>query len=243
MNIFWTLVAIALVFAIFWVGARWIFGGYFNRRVMAGGDKKHADKFPRRDLNANINPSQLGNEVDLWPDRTGARTRKELGARKAADVTYAGDREEHKGVRDTAKLNQAQGATEQQRPANDRTATGVVQSDPAKPFIKPGIRREAQPGPHEHGPGTQAKADLAPEDHYGEDRPASRDIAPDQNPTQWHPREHGVPGDHYRNGHHRSATGPERRSDAKDPYAHAPVPGPNHIPPEAGQELPPGTQP
>ena len=60
--------------------------------------KIHDDKeSPHRDLSANVNPSQLGNEVDLWPDRTGARTRRELGARHAADVTFVGDAEEHKG--------------------------------------------------------------------------------------------------------------------------------------------------
>ena len=57
-------------------------------RIQSGGDVRTG----QRDLGANVNPSQLGNEVDLWPDRTGARTRRELGARQATDVTYAGDR-------------------------------------------------------------------------------------------------------------------------------------------------------
>jgi len=52
-----------------------------------------------KDLGANVNPSQHGNEVDLWPDRTGARTRRELGARQATDVTFAGDRLEVKDLR------------------------------------------------------------------------------------------------------------------------------------------------
>ncbi|HYF91333.1 MAG TPA: hypothetical protein VD969_03700 [Symbiobacteriaceae bacterium] len=52
----------------------------------------------QRDLGANVNPSQHGNEVDLWPDRTGARTRRELGAREATDVSFVGDRVEAKGA-------------------------------------------------------------------------------------------------------------------------------------------------
>ena len=67
--------------------------------------------------------------------------------------------------------------------------------------------------------------------------------APDQSSTQWHPEDHGAPGDHMRGGHHRSATAPEDHSTATDPFAHAPVPGPNHVPPSGGQELPPNTQP
>jgi hypothetical protein len=150
-----------------------------------------------------VNPSQLGNEVDLWPDRTGARTRRELGARHATDVTFVGDRIEHK--EGTQALAAAQ-------------------------TLAAGTQGEAQ-------------ADLAPEDEFGEDRPAHRTTAPDAQPTQWHPKDHGVPGDHIRDGHHRSATAPERHSDATDPYAHAPIPGPNHIPPEGGVEFPPAVRP
>lgn len=47
-----------------------------------------------RDLGANINPSATGNQVNLWPDRTGAQTRYELGARDTTDMTFAGDRPE-----------------------------------------------------------------------------------------------------------------------------------------------------
>lgn len=59
----------------------------------------------QRDLGANINPSQLGNEVDLWPDRTGAQTRRELGARKATDVTFVGDRIEDPAKKKVRKLD------------------------------------------------------------------------------------------------------------------------------------------
>lgn len=128
-------------------------------------------------------------------------------------------------------------------PAADVNAMGQPQSDPTNPPVSPGIRRQEHPSRHEHGPGTKQAADLAPEDIYGEDRPAPRTTAPDAQPTQWHPDEHGVPGDHVREGHHRSATAPETRSDATDAYAHAPVPGPNHIPPEGGADFPPKVRP
>lgn len=49
-----------------------------------------------RDLGANINPSATGNQVNLWPDRTGAQTRYELGARDTTDMTFVGDRPEAK---------------------------------------------------------------------------------------------------------------------------------------------------
>lgn len=50
----------------------------------------------QRDLGANINPSATGNQVDLWPDRTGAQTRCELGALDTNDMTFTGDRPEPK---------------------------------------------------------------------------------------------------------------------------------------------------
>lgn len=215
MGFFSVVIGLALAVFMFYVGARWVAGARRNREVRNG-------ELPTRDLGANINPSQQGNEVDLWPDRTGARTRRELGARRAANVTYAGDREE--GGRRRGH------------------AAGPVAAPAARP--EPGAtRREVKPGPHEHGPGTQAKADLAPEDEFGEDRPARRTTAADNPPTQWHPDQHGVPGDHYREGHHRSATAPEKESTATDPSAHAPIPGPNHISPQDGSDFPPGVRP
>lgn len=209
MQFFWILLVSAGVLALFFMGARLTGGG--RRRVTT----EHRDREGRggRDLGANVNPSQAGNQVDLWPDRTGARTRRELGARHATDVTFTGERAE-----------------------NNKTAAGVRQSDPARPAPRPGVRREVADGEVEAG--GQATANIAPEDAYGEDRPANRTIPPDQPPTQWHPREHGVPGDHIRGGHHRSATAPERKSRAHDPFAHAPVPGPSHVPPEGGVEFP-----
>lgn len=226
MGFVFSLLAVALVLGLFWAGARLVNGGEGagRRRARVGG------------------PSQTGNELDLFPDRTGARTKLELGAKEATNHTYQGDKEEPT-ARPTGTPNQAGGRQTALHPVNKETAYGVVQSDPTSPAMQPGIRREVQPGPHEHGPGTQPAADLAPEDQYGEDRPANRTMAPDQPPTQWHPRQHGVPGDHIREGHHRSATAPIKTSDATDPYAHQPVPGPNHIPPEAGQELPENVRP
>lgn len=209
MQALWTLLGIALF-------------GYLFYMLVTGARRRGERSFvpvhkvgkhgPERDLGGNINPSQHGNEVDLWPDRTGARTRRELGARHAVDMTFAGDRPERK--------------------------QGGVAALAARP--EPGA---AHAGPHEHGPGTNPRADLAPEDHLGEDRPAARTHAPDAQPTQWHPDSHGVPGGHDREGHHRSASGPERITSTSDPYAHAPVPGPNHILPQGGDELPPGTRP
>lgn len=186
MGFFWVILTAAFLLAAFAIGFRWAVG---RRARPALRPENRADGPPARDLGANINPSQHGNERDLWPDRTGAQTRTELGAKHAANVTYVGDREE-------------------------------------------------QPGPHEHRPGTDAAADFAPEDEFGEDRPANRTTAPDNPPTQWHPDEHGVMGDHVRDGHHTSASAPEKISTAHDPYAHAPVPGPNHIIPDSGNELP-----
>jgi hypothetical protein len=174
-----------------------------------------------RSLGANVNPSQLGNEVDLWPDRTGPQTRRELGARDASDVTFVGDRVEQKGP--TKAQAQVQPP---HMPSNQHEAA------------------EATPGGHEHGPGTNPAADLAAEDIMGEDRPVPRTTAPDQQPTQWHPEEHGAPGVHIRDGHDRFATAPKTRGEAGgDPFAHAPVPGPNHMPTEAGQEFPPDVRP
>lgn len=218
MGVIWTILAVAVGIYLFYAGARWVAGG--RQRAELGGrsgdEDLDSERFPRVDRGANINPSQLGNEVDLWPDRTGARTRRELGARHAADVSFVGDREEHK-----------QGAGAQQ----------PVQAQ-ARPSA-PGVRREVQPSMQTGGPGSPTGNALAPEAEFGEDRPAARTTAPDQPPTQWHPRDHGAPGDHYREGHHRSATAPERKSDATDPFAHAPVPGPNHLPPETGDRIPP----
>jgi hypothetical protein len=249
MGFIWTVLAAAVAVAVFWMGARWVAGGRSRRKAILS-EERNEQGVPRRSLGANVNPSQLGNEADLWPDRTGPRTRRELGARHAADVTFTGDREEHKGRGHTATQGQQQGqgtAAQEQR-----AAAGMVSKppedtarQPAKQAAasKPGVRREIQPGPHEHGPGTNPAADLAPEDEFGEDRPANRTTAPDAPPTQWHPDQHGVPGDHYREGHHRSATAPETQSDATDPYAHAPFPGPNHIIPESGSELPSDVRP
>lgn len=169
MQLLWILAVVAGLLAIFFLGARTTLPG--RERVANARDGQG-----RRDLGANVNPSQAGNEVNLWPDRTGPRTRRELGARHAVDMTFTGNREERR--------------------------------------------------------------DLDPEDHHGDDRVVPRTTAPDQPPTQWHPANHGVPGDHYRDGHHRSATAPERKSTATDPYAHAPVRGPNHLPPEGGVDFP-----
>ncbi len=316
MPLILTVLLAVAVLVLFWMGARFVMAYGDDRQSGRLGDEKQADKFPRRDLNANVNPSQLGNEADLWPDRTGARTRRELGARHAADVTYQGDAEEHGAVAADVtphyparsrleaqalmhkykELGQADpeavrgagagaersggaaaadaGHGAAQRPASggaaglgavpgtgeenpeasgtggdlwatqppgEATAYGVVQSDPAAPAQNPGIRRQVQAGLDASETGQDGE--LAPEDAYGEDRPANRTQAPDAPPTQWHPKNHGVPGDHERNGYHTSATGPEKISDAKDPYAHAPVPGPNHIPPESGEDFPDGIRP
>jgi hypothetical protein len=279
MSLIWALLGIALLVALFVTVAR------MGRKV---GDQTPADLQPQRrpepggdqyrheqvqtgdrDLGANINPSQTGNEADLWPDRTGARTRRELGARQATDVTFVGDRVEHKEgsqagaepAAQTATATAAGGAaagkaaapagqsqsTEQTQSAEpvaqDIDTMGEPQSDPSFPPVQAGIRRDEQPSMHEEGPGTNAAADLAPEDKFGELQPAPRIFAPDGQPLQWHPDQHGVPGDHIRDGHHTSATAPEQQSDATDPYAHAPLPGPNHIPPEGGVDFPPNVQP
>lgn len=169
MQLIWILAAGAGLLALFLMGARLTGGG--RERVTTG--QRKAEGRGGRDLGANINPSQTGNEVNLFPDRTGAQTRRELGARHAVDMTFTGEREEHSG----------------------------------------------------------------------EERVVPRTSAPDQPPTQWHPKEHGVPGDHFRDGHHRSATAPERKSTATDPGAHAPGPGPNHVPPEGGVEFPDDVRP
>lgn len=226
MGWIWMLAAAAFLLACFLMGARLTGGG--RERVTTANRRR--DGKGGRDLGANVNPSQTGNEKDLWPDRTGARTRTELGARHAVDMTFAGDREEHHG-------RQAMG--------------GPNRSDPARPAPQPGVRREVADGSVEPRPASktagqgagQATADLDPEDAYGEDRPAVRTSSPDQPPTQFHPEEHGVPGDHLRFGHHRSATAPERRSSATDPAAHAPAPGPNHVPPAEGVDFPGDIQP
>lgn len=253
MQVVWTLLGIALfvyLFVMLVTGARRRGETSFVKPQKIG---RHG---PDRDLGANINPSQHGNEVDLWPDRTGAQTRRELGARNPVDMTFRGDRPEQKGGRVAAPAARPEPTRHQAPPMNPDTFARVVERPDympitdsgsreagADPAPSPGVRREVQAGPHEHGPGTNARADLAPEDHLGEDRPAPRTHAPDAQPTQWHPENHGVPGDHYRDGHHRSASAPERTVSTSDPYAHAPLPGPNHILPEGGDELPPGTRP
>ncbi|HLN62870.1 MAG TPA: hypothetical protein VK464_15110 [Symbiobacteriaceae bacterium] len=207
MTIVWLLLAAVVLFYV------------LPRMVRGGAEDENRVRTGQRDLGANVSPSQLGNEVDLWPDRTGARTRRELGARHATDVTFVGDRIEHKEGTQALAAAQTLAAGTQGEAQADVNAVG------------------------KHGPGTNTAADLAPEDEFGEDRPAHRTTAPDAQPTQWHPKDHGVPGDHIRDGHHRSATAPERHSDATDPYAHAPIPGPNHIPPEGGVEFPPDVRP
>lgn len=108
--------------------------------------------------------------------------------------------------------------------------------------VRAGVRREERPA--SAGNDVTDGGSLAPEDEFGEDRPANRTDAPDQQPTRWHPEEHGTPGQRLRDGHHRSGTAPERITTATDPYAHAPVPGPAHVPPEGGwptdpREIPP----
>ncbi|MFZ5817349.1 MAG: hypothetical protein ACOY93_18960 [Bacillota bacterium] len=180
MEWIYVLAALGGMLALFFFGVRLVGGG---RRVPTAAERD-PDGRGGRDLGGNINPGQEGNRVGLWPLRTGARTRRELGARQAEDRTFTGERPERSGT-----------------------------------------------------------PDLAPEDALGEDRPANRTVPPDQPPTQPHPREHGVPGDHIRGGHHRSATAPERKTGATDPHAHAPVPGPNHIPPEDGVDFPRNIQP
>lgn len=239
----WAIALVVVAVAFYYGLPRVLFFG--RNKVAAGPEDKNQDKFPRRDLNANINPSQGGNEADLWPDRTGARTRKELGARRAADVTFRGDREEHKGPNRSITPNRPEASPLVSRTAPDGEGADLngAAAGAASPALQPGVRHKMVPSRHEHGPGTNAQADLALEDEFGENRPAPRTTSPDQPPTQWHPDGHGAPGHHLRDGHHRSASGPIRRTDATDPYAHAPVPGPNHVPPESGQELPPGTHP
>lgn len=62
-------------------------------------------------------------------------------------------------------------------PAREATRKAIAEASS-------GVRREVSPGPHEHGPGTNPAADLAPEDALGEDRPAARTTAPDGQPTR-----------------------------------------------------------
>jgi hypothetical protein len=205
MDIIWSLLGVVLI-------------TWFVSAFIARGARRRGQRALARMGGPQARPEGKGpgrSEVDLWPDRTGPQTRRELGARHATDVTFAGDRIEHK---------------------HERKATAAA-------IAKAKGEAQAAPGRHEHGPGTNPAADLAPEDEFGEDRPAARTTAPDAPPTQWHPKDHGVPGDHIRDGHHRSATAPERNSSATDPYAHAPVPGPNHIPPEGGVDFPPHVSP
>lgn len=205
MGFLWTLIGLALIVAVFWFGAR-LFAGAPRPAADPQRRPEPADQKPARDLDANINPSQTGNLVDKWPDRTGARTQAELGARTGA-VPHNGDP------------------------------------------VTPGVRREINPGPHEHGPGTRP-ASLAPEAEFGEDRPANRTVAPDQPPTQWHPKDAGSLSGYVVDEHRRPASGPAQSAEfttrsgpSADPMAHAQVPGPNHIPPPDGQELLPGKRP
>lgn len=230
MQLLWILAVTAGLIAILLMGAQ--IGRGARRQATNGG--RQADGRSGRDLGANINPSQTGNEVNLWPDRTGARTRRELGARHAVDMTFAGDREEQKapaggGTAIGGPGQAAPGGPGQFTPGGDGQAAAVVTAGSLDPtgMTPLGVAQAQSP-----------RAGLDPEAEFGENRVAPRTTAPDQPPTQWHKEENGVPGDHYRDGHHRSATAPERRSTATDPYAHAPVPGPNHLPPDGGADLP-----
>ncbi|HYG58555.1 MAG TPA: hypothetical protein VD902_10905 [Symbiobacteriaceae bacterium] len=227
MNWLWAAVGVGLLIVFFGTFGGWNLN---RRRVPAGGGREV--RRGGRDLGANINPSQAGNEVDLWPDRTGPRTRRELGARQATDVTYAGDRVERKaadaGDRAQRRATGAGDRAQRRGAAVPQATAGAANDRPAS---------EASPGR------SAAGGPLKPEDEFSENRPAIRNTAPDGQPTQWHPDQHGVPGDHMREGHHRSASGPERRSTATDPAAHAPLPGPNHMPTPEGQNFPPDVRP
>lgn len=204
MTFFLVLLVAGAAVLIFLLGAR-IAMGPGRGRGTAAQDHKANDP-PQRDLNANINPSQTGNELDLFPDRTGARTRLELGAKDAANVSYTGIREEHRGG-------------QQEIPGHNPGAP--ARQDPA--------------------PGAPAGG-LALEAVYGEDRPANRTEAPDQPPTQYHPPEHGRPGEHLRAGHIRSATAPTN-ADVAGPPGEAPLAGPRHVPPADGVPFPPDIRP
>jgi hypothetical protein len=70
MGFFWVVITLAVVGAFFYLGAR----------MMAG-------RAPARRPES----TQTGGKTNFWPDRTGARTRKELGAKDTRDVTFAGD--------------------------------------------------------------------------------------------------------------------------------------------------------
>lgn len=218
----WLFMALVLGLAVFWVAAKWA-RRTDDGRVRAGAGNK-VDHTPGHVLNSNPTPTQT--EQPLWPDRTGAQTRRELGARHAVDISFDGTHEEHK-----------------RPPDRQATKAAIAAATGAGGGAQSGVRREVQPGPHESGPGAHPAADLPAEAEYGEDRPANRTTAPDQPPTQWEPANSGAPGDHYRDGHHRSATAPEKQSSATDPFAHAPTPGPNHIIPPGGDQLPPETRP
>jgi hypothetical protein len=199
-----------------------------------------------------------GDQAELWPDRTGPQTKQELGAREAgheqnlspgASPAKEQSRAEYltwQYVSSDPKPDLAEGDDKQadttEQPGNEaaRLGAGQPNAGPKQPYV----RREVEPGPHERGPGAEPSANLPPEAEFGESRPARRTTAPDQPPNMWEPEESGAPGDHIRDGgHHRSATAPTKRSDSGDPYAHAPVPGPNHVIPEGGDSLPADTRP
>lgn len=91
MPFVWALVAGAALLAIYFASAR-LTGGRAGR----GGNGRAPNQEGRgaRDAGANINPDQTGNEVNLWPDRMGARTPGEPGARQGVDMNFRrkGDR-------------------------------------------------------------------------------------------------------------------------------------------------------
>lgn len=181
-----------------------------------------------------------GDQAELWPDRTGPRTKQELGARQTQD-----ERKLSPGASPAQEQSQAEYLTWQYvtpggAQAGEAKEAGPPNAGPKQPYV----RNEVEPGPHERGPGSEPEAKLPPEAEFGESRPARRTTAPDQPPNMWEPEESGAPGEHIRDGgYHRSATAPTKRSDTGDPYAHAPVPGPNHVIPEGGDSLSPDTRP
>jgi len=119
-----------------------------------------------------------GDQAELWPDRTGPQTKKELGARAAGHEGPLSP-----GASLAEEKSQAEYLTWQYVSADAKQTDGEAK-------LEPGVS--------------------------------------------------GAPGQHVREGgHHRSATAPTKRSDASDPIAYAPVPGPNHVFPDGGDRLPP----
>jgi hypothetical protein len=70
MGFYWVVITLAVIGAFFYLGARMMAGRAPARRP---------EGFP------------TNGETNLWPDRTGARTRKELGAKDTSDVNFVGD--------------------------------------------------------------------------------------------------------------------------------------------------------